>query len=78
MENYFKRAKPAPITDGAVFNSDSSETGISGGWLEPKNRKYKTITATFVLTGFAALAGILWANRDLRFSDAASARNTKR
>ena len=60
MENYFKRAKPAPVSNGAVFQPCTEGTGISGGWLKPKNQKPLIAAALFT----ASLAGCyLWATR---------------
>lgn len=62
-ENYFKRAKSAPVTEGAVLNPNSPDTGISGGWLQPKKRKRKAVMMTFLVTGLAGVAGFLWAGK---------------
>ncbi|QCR21434.1 SDR family oxidoreductase [Pontibacter sp. SGAir0037] len=52
MENYFSRAKPAPVADNGLFEPTDIGSGISGGWLSPEDKQRTT-----VLTGVALLAG---------------------
>jgi short-subunit dehydrogenase len=63
MENYFKRAKDAPITSGAVLNPVAEGTNVSGGWLKPKKKQKanKTLLAALFVTGLAA--GIMAVSR---------------
>ena len=52
VENYFDRAKPAPISSGAIFEP-GSHTTISGGWLKPNEFKNKKLMAALILGGLA-------------------------
>jgi short-subunit dehydrogenase len=59
MDNYFKRAKPAPISDGHVFESSPNGTEVSGGWLPVDHGNAKPI----VLTAMLGLAAVLLMRR---------------
>jgi short-subunit dehydrogenase len=52
MENYFSRAKDAPVTEGHVLQPGPEGTGISGGWLKPQDKRLK-LAGLFI----AGLAG---------------------
>lgn len=60
MENYFHRAKPAPVSDNSLFEPSGSETGIEGGWRSPMEKKVSFRSAAIV-AGLAA--GIYLLNR---------------
>jgi short-subunit dehydrogenase len=55
MDNYFKRAKPAPITDGHVFESSHKGIGVSGGWLPVDHGNAKPLVLTALLATFGAV-----------------------
>ncbi|WP_018616105.1 SDR family oxidoreductase [Segetibacter koreensis] len=51
MSSYFKRAKPVPVSDGALFSSDNTDTGIDGGWTSPHNTRNIVITTAALAAG---------------------------
>lgn len=53
MSLYFKKAKPVPISDGSIFTSDNTDTGIDGGWRSSHTLHNVTI-ATATLAALAA------------------------
>jgi short-subunit dehydrogenase len=53
VENYFHRAKPAPISSGAIFEP-GTHTEVSGGWLKPNEFRNKKLIAGLVVGGLAA------------------------
>lgn len=54
MENYFQRAKSAPVSPGAVFEP-GEHTSVSGGWLRPGEFKRKSILAGLAAAGITGL-----------------------
>lgn len=53
MSFYFKRAQHVPVSDGSLFNSDNTDTGIDGGWRSSHTVRNVTI-ATAAVAGLAA------------------------
>lgn len=54
MSFYFKRAKPVPISDGILFDSDNTDTGIDGGWRSPNAGRNIAIASAAVAAGIGA------------------------
>ena len=50
-DNYFNRAKPAPVSDGHVFESSPLGAGVSGGWLPVDHGNTKPVLLTALLAG---------------------------
>lgn len=61
MDNYFKRAKPAPITAGHVFESGAMGAEVSGGWLPVDHGNTKPV----VLTALVSALGVFLLSRKL-------------
>ena len=53
MDNYFQRAKRAPISNGHVFESTPLGSGVSGGWISKEQK------ATVPIAVGALIAGVL-------------------
>lgn len=51
MDNYFKRAKPAPVSNGHIFESSPMETGVSGDWLPVDHGNIRPIVWSALITG---------------------------
>lgn len=54
MDNYFKKAKQVPISDGSLFASGNIDTGIDGGWRSQHITRNTAITVASVVAGIAA------------------------
>lgn len=54
MDNYFKRAKPAPISDGHVFKSSPMGAEVSGGWLPVDHGNTKPVVLTALVAALSA------------------------
>ena len=61
MDQYFSRAKPAPVTNGALFQPMTTGTGTSGGWRRPAENLAVNIAAGLLAAGIAA--GIMMLGR---------------
>ncbi|MCC9136949.1 SDR family oxidoreductase [Pontibacter silvestris] len=61
MENYFHRAKTAPVSDNSLFEPSGSETGIEGGWRSPGEQRRVALTSAAIIAGLGA--GIYFFNR---------------
>ena len=53
MDFYFKKARQIPFSDGSLYESDNTDTGISGGWRAPDVKRNILITSAAVATGIA-------------------------
>lgn len=51
MTFYFKRAQRVPISDGTLFQSDDTNTGIDGGWRSPHTARNVAITSAAIVAG---------------------------
>ena len=54
MTFYFKRAKPVPVSDGILFNSNDTNTGIDGGWRSPNTGRNVAIASGVIAAGIGA------------------------
>ncbi len=54
MNFYFKRAKPVPVSDGSLFHTDDTDTGIDGGWRSQHTVRNVAIASATVAAGIAA------------------------
>ena len=54
MDFYFKRAKQVPVSDGSLFESNNTDTGISGGWRSPYTKRITLIASAAVVAGIVA------------------------
>ena len=51
LDFYFKRAKKVPVSDGSLFESDSTDTGIDGGWRSPHTVRNTAIASASIAAG---------------------------
>ena len=51
MDFYFKRAKKVPVSDGILFETDSTNTGIDGGWRSPHIARNVAIASAALAAG---------------------------
>ncbi|HKG68848.1 MAG TPA: SDR family oxidoreductase [Segetibacter sp.] len=51
LDFYFKRAKKVPVSDGSLFESDSTDTGIDGGWRSPHTVRNIAIASAGIAAG---------------------------
>ena len=54
MDFYFKRAKKVPVSDGSLFESDGTDTGIDGGWRSPHISRTIAIASAGIAAGIGA------------------------
>ena len=54
MDFYFKRSKPVPVSDGSIFNTDTADTGIDGGWRSQHTGRNIAIASATLAAGIAA------------------------
>ncbi len=55
MDFYFKRAKQIPVSDGSIFETNNTNTGIDGGWRPQHTTRNAVITGAAIAAGFAAV-----------------------
>ena len=54
LDFYFKRAKKVPVSDGSLFESDGTDTGIDGGWRSPHTVRTIAIASAGIAAGIGA------------------------
>lgn len=55
MNFYFKRAKQIPLSDGSIFETNNTNTGIDGGWRSQHTTRNTVIISAAVAAGIAAV-----------------------
>lgn len=53
MDFYFKRAQKVPVSDGSLFDSENSESGIDGGWRSPGTVRNVALASGVIAVGIA-------------------------
>lgn len=63
MDFYFKKAKQIPLSDGSIFETNDTNTGIDGGW-RPQHTTRNTIIMSAVAAGIAAVFYLKSSNKN--------------
>lgn len=53
MDFYFKRAKHVPVSDGSLFETNTTDTGIDGGWRAQHTARNRVIAGAAIAAGIA-------------------------
>ncbi|MEJ7684245.1 MAG: hypothetical protein WKG06_41620 [Segetibacter sp.] len=53
MDFYFKRAKQVPVSDGSLFETNATDTGIDGGWRAQHTARNRIIAGAAIAAGIA-------------------------